>query len=119
MTYTINGVGTQICGRRELTKEEIEKWSENLPYRPHVTVNDYYIGTEAFVFFFIPIIPLKTFVHYYQSQKKFLGSETHYLICYYPAGEDKVYWEHVKSSFSFYIAPIGILILLIWHFIPL
>lgn len=95
MTYTLNGIGTGIRGTRQLTDAEFKEWSEHFPYATHLTKQHYFIGTEAFVVLFVPIIPLKTFVFYYIDGKR-------YRIVYYPAGEGKVYWEHVKGSPSFY-----------------
>lgn len=108
MTGTLNGVGTQLSGKRFLNEQEIKKWAEFLPYRPNVKLHDYKICTKAFVILFFPVIPLETFI-YYDLPKNF------YQICHFPVGEGKVYWEHVKNSPSFYIAPsIIIILLIIW-----
>lgn len=114
MTSTINGVGTRLSAERNLTDEEIKKWSPHFPFNPHRDVHQYRIATESFVFLFIPLIPLKTFVFYYMNQG-FMNSR--YAIIYYPAGEGKVYWEHVKKSWQFYIAPVLITIIVIWSII--
>lgn len=113
MTTTVNGIGTALCGQRRLTDEELKQWSKHFPYIPHVDMRNFQIATEAFVFIFIPIIPLKTFVFYY-TESGFMNSK--YRILYYPAGEDRVYWPHVKTSFSFYILPALIVLGILAYF---
>lgn len=117
MTSTVNGIGTSLSGERGLTNEEFNEWSEHFPFIPGVIKNHYRIATESFVILF-PIIPLKTFVFYY-TKSGFMQNQ--YRIIYYPAGEGKVYWKHVKKSWSFYIFPTLMAILMIYllisHFI--
>jgi len=113
MTSTVNGIGTHLSGERKLTDEEFNKWSENFPYNPNITKDDYRIATESFVILLIPIIPLKTFVYYYIKR----GFQSHYRIIFHPAGEGKIYWEHVKKGWVFYIAPILIAILVFYFYI--
>lgn len=109
MTGTVNSIGTQLSGKRSLSEEEIKKWEEFLPYSPNVKLHDYKICTKAFVIFFLPLIPLETIV-YYDLPRKF------YKICYYPAGEKKVYWEHIREEPMFYIGPIIIFLIIIYLF---
>ena len=113
MTGTINGIGTHLSGERKLTDKEFKKWSKHFPYNPYVKKEDYRIATESFVIFFIPIIPLRTFVYYY-LRKGIMHSR--YRIIYYPAGKGKVYWDHVGESWVFYIGP-TILVFLMFYFL--
>lgn len=103
MTESINGIGTQLIGARALTKGESNRWLKEIRYHPHITVQNYLIATEAFCIIF-PIFPIKTFVFHYVTKDK-------YCIDYFPAGEDNVYWAHVKNSFEFYILPAGLVLL--------
>ncbi len=113
MTSTVNGIGTHLCGVRLLKKEEADSWAENFPYMPNRSIYDYYIGTEAFVFFFIPIMPLKTYVFYYIKSQ-----EGAWQVIYYPpSGKEDIYWEHVKTSLSFYIFPVILISWIIWAII--
>lgn len=109
MTYTLNGIGTHLCGERNLKNDEKEKWAENLPYSPSRTIHDYKIATESFVILFLPLIPFKSFVFHHTSGDR-------YIIDFYPTGKESVYWEHVKKAPVFYAAPLIILILIVWSF---
>ena len=104
MTGTVNGIGTHLSGERSLTSKEFNKWAEHFPYNPYIKPKDYKIATESVVIFFLPIIPLKTIVYYYTSKQ---GMESQYRIIYEPANGG-VYWEHVKTSVSYYITPVVI-----------
>ena len=115
MTHTINGIGTRICGERPLTKEEIDKWSENFPFVPGQSLSNYYIGTESLVIIF-PILPLKTYIFCY-TQKGFTRS-TYQIVYYPPSGKAEIYWPHVKSSASFYVFPVILILAFIWMLIP-
>ncbi len=106
MTHTINGVGTHLCGVRRIKKEEADNWVDNFPFVPNRSIYDYLIGTESVVFLFIPILPLKTVVFYHPYD-----SGAAYQVIYHPPkGKATVYWEHVKTSLSFYIVPLAILV---------
>jgi len=110
MTFTINGIGTRLCGARRIKKEEAEKWADNFPYSLNRTIYDYMVATEAFVFLFIPILPLRTYVYYYTET----GAQNGYRIIYCPPhGKEAIYWNHVKSSLSFFIAPTLLLLLIL------
>ena len=146
MTYSLNGIGTSLAGKRRLTQEEYHQCKSFIPreidlkegkrkkhchkcnkfysirqkcpecgralkkveYFKRYTHLNYKIATESFVFLFLPLFPLKTFVY------ADLNSGG-YIPLFYPKGEGKVYWEHVKSSWSFYIAPAIVIILLIYY----
>ncbi len=118
MPKTFNGIGTSVCGERKLTKEEIGAWKKHFPYLPDHTSSDYLIGTESIVALF-PFLPIKTHVYYYLKQDlRPVGvSSSQYQILYYPAGEGKIYWKHVKSSLEFYEFPIFITVLLTGYFL--
>lgn len=103
MTHTINGIGTHLSGARAITQKELNAWWSSLPIKPYAAIPQFYIATESFVFFFIPIFPIKTFVHFYNGDK--------YYTCFYPSGEGKIYWSHVKETYSFYIFPAIVTIL--------
>ena len=81
MTHTINGIGTSLSGERAITQNELNAWWGNLPIKPYAAVPQFHIATESFVFFFIPIFPIKTFVYFYNGDK--------YYTCFYPSGERK------------------------------
>jgi len=102
MTSTVNGIGTHLSGERKITNDELLRWSEFLPIKPYTPHPQFYIATESFVFLFLPLFPIKTFVYFYVEKQAF---ENKYIISYYPAGEGKIYWEHVKNSYVFYIVP--------------
>jgi hypothetical protein len=108
MTYTLNGCGTRLCGGRALTKEEIDSWGEYFPFDHQTRMQDYRLVTESFCLLWIPIIPLKTYVVRFMSDDK-------YQIVYYPFGTDGgVSWGHVKKSPSFYVAPILIILYILY-----
>lgn len=111
MTSTVNGCGTALCGERPLNAEELVQWSEKLPYHPGLSAKDYRIATESIVFFLLPVFPLRTIVYYYTEKSLMKGK---YVVVYAPAGEDGVYWEHVKKSSIFYILPALIILGIIW-----
>ncbi|KAB2942391.1 MAG: hypothetical protein MPEBLZ_04466 [Candidatus Methanoperedens nitroreducens] len=113
MTYNVNGIGTNLSGERKITVEELVRWSEYLPIKPYTRHPEFYIATESFVVLFLPIIPIETFVHYYPEEE----SGHKYIISYYPVGEGKIYWEHIKSSYVFYIVPAIISTLLVNYLI--
>lgn len=115
MTGSVNGIGTGLCGDRPITDDELNKWSQHLPIQPYKPHPQFHIATEAFIVLFIPIIPLRTYVLFYEKQGA-MNSE--YRICYFPGGKEKVYWAHVKESWSFYIAPILLAIILFWIYVP-
>ena len=108
MTYTLNGIGTRLVGERKLTKEEITKWKNRFP-QCDADVSYFNIATECFVFFYVPIIPLKTIIYYY-TQKNFKGSQ--YMIVCRPPGK-WVNWNHILKSPGFYILPIVILVIVV------
>lgn len=107
MTNTVNGIGTYLSGERNITDEELIHWSENLPIKPYTPSPQFYMATKSFVILFLPLIPIKTFVYYYT------GRESQYIICHYPAGEGKIYWKHVMETYSFYVFPAIVTLLLI------
>lgn len=74
MTYMINGIGTRLCGSRELTKEEYNEHLNDLPYRYDEIV--YRIATKAFVILFLPICPSETII--YADVKKVKDSRATY-----------------------------------------
>ncbi len=76
---------------------------------------DFRITTESFVLFFIPLIPFKTFVYCDLETKWYQDDE--YAPIYYPAGEDNVYWPHVKGGWSFYLAPVLTVLWLLFFFV--
>lgn len=115
MPYSVNGIGTRICGERLLTKQEINLWGENFPFFPGRSLSEYYIGTEAVTIIF-PIFPLKTIVYCY-TQKGFTQS-TYQIIYFPPNGVEGIYWPHVKTSLSFYILPLIVIFLMIWIMFP-
>lgn len=104
MVYNLYGIGTNLSAEREITNEELVRWSEYLPIKPYTPTHKFYIATESFVFLFFPIFPIKTFVYYY-IEDAWWKDEKKYIICYYPVGEGEIYWEHVKNSTVFYIIP--------------
>jgi hypothetical protein len=111
MPHTINGIGTAICGERKLTQEEFDRWIKYFTYVPNHTISEYRIGTESVVIL-LPLLPLKTYVFCYTDKQ---GSSKNYQIIYYPGGEGKIYWEHVKSSIIFYAFPVTMGIYVIWY----
>ena len=116
MTYTLNGVGTRICGERLLTKEEIDAWSKNFPFLPGQSPSNFFIGTESLVFGF-PILPLKTYIYCY-TKKGFFTRSAYQIVYYPPSGKPEIYWPHVKSSLIFYVFPVLLIIIGISFFIP-
>ena len=102
MTHTVNGIGTHLSGSEELTEEEFNEWGEKLPYIHGLTKSQLRIATKSFVIIFLPIIPLETVVYYLLGDK--------YIEVFYPAGKGKVYWKHVSNNFIFYLAPLLLLI---------
>jgi|GEM_PF-2953029 len=113
MTFTLNGCGTRLCGTRPLNEKEIKQWEENFPFHPQIRLQDYRLTTESFCLLWVPIIPLHTYVIRYVSDEN-------YQIIYSPFGEGKISWEHVKSSLSFWIAPVLIILFILFSlFAPL
>jgi len=112
MPYTLNAIGTAICGERKLTKEEIDMWKKYFPDIPENPISGYRIGTES-VIIILPLLPLKTYIFRYTEKQGLSNHE--YQILHYPAGEGKIYWEHVKSSVIFYAFPFTIAIYVIWY----
>lgn len=108
MTSTVNGIGTHLSGSRELSDEEFNQWSEQMPYIHGLTKENLRIATKSFVFFFLPVIPFETVVYYHLGDK--------YLEVFYPAGKDGVYWKHVFNHPVFYVIPFLIILCLILYF---
>ena len=91
-------------GARAITGEELTKWSAHLPNPSH---HRFLIGTDAIIACFVPLFPIKTFV-YYEIDSNVMS--TRFAPCFYPAGEGKVYWQHVKGRWEFYLFPAGVLL---------
>lgn len=112
----INGIGTKLSGIKYLSRE----WSSNLDiYFPDVRSIypiecRYIIGTTSFAVLFIPLIPIETAVYLEIPHKSVFLNEYSYLKIYSPCGDNKICWEHVKSSIGFYIWPMLILICIAW-----
>lgn len=125
MTYTINGIGTRLCGSRELTQEEYNEHVNDLPYRYDEIV--YRIATKAFVVLFLPICPLETIIYANVKKAKdssgtwaeipelrinefkWIDTDRYFIYQTY-----HVNWDHVKHSVSFYIMPTLLILWYIW-----
>jgi len=112
MTFSINGIGTSLVGTRWLNEMEFYEISKNkdfkeiikeLPIEKEEDLYRFQIATESFCIFFIPIIPLKTFI-YYSPRVKWHQSDK-YIPLFYPNSKEKVSWEHVRKSWRFYLGP--------------
>ncbi len=119
MTFTFNGIGTSLFGDRWINEIEFYSISKNKDFKeiisslPIETEEDLYrfrIATKSFCIFFIPIIPLETFI-YYSPKVKWYESEK-YIPLFHTTGKKGVDWSHVKSSWSFYLLPIIILVII-------
>jgi hypothetical protein len=98
VTYMINGIGTRICGSRDLTKSEYIQHIDRMEYEYGEVRHK--IGTVAFCVLFIPIIPIETIIYTDVSSNKYIS------FCTYG-----VNWQLVKTSMAFYIFP---LLLIAW-----
>jgi hypothetical protein len=107
MTFTFNGIGTALRGTRRITDSEFRRWKR---YLPDIDAKYFYLTTESFVLFWVPVIPLQTFVLFYPERKWYQA--TRYVPCCFPAGEGRVDWQHVRRSPAFYIGPTILLIVL-------
>lgn len=54
--YSINGIGTSLYGKRHLTKKDLHSMGID------VEGGNPYIATKWFVFLFLPIIPLSSWI---------------------------------------------------------
>ncbi|MDQ1253509.1 MAG: hypothetical protein QG646_2681 [Euryarchaeota archaeon] len=140
MTSTVNGIGTKLFGSRQLTYEDYTKHMDHLQYDYNDVI--YKIATEAFVFFWIPIIPLNTIIYIDIKSVRFDKNERTNLLdrirFYETLENDKVRtgrlkkgvfntnmyqvcstyhvnWRHVKSSVTFYFSPILLPFLILYN----
>lgn len=111
MTTTVNGFGTCLAGKKYLTPDEVgelltipefQKVIGQLPIETDADLLNFAIATESLCAVWLPFIPLQTFI-FYEPRTKWYQSDG-YIPLFYPAGEGKVDWSHVKSSWSFYIS---------------
>jgi hypothetical protein len=101
--YTLNGIGTTLYGKRHLTKKELREMGIE------VERGNPYIATKWFVFLFIPLIPLSSWVVFAESKEEgFLSSEKQYHML--PVNLN---WNQVLKGWSI---TLGIFILL-WLFL--
>jgi hypothetical protein len=104
--YSINGIGTTLYGRRYLSKKELRSIGVEVPEGMHP-----YIATKWFVFLFIPLIPLGSYVVFYDYD-----AENKDFLTY-----DKKYFHMIKINLNWnqvlktWIIPIIVLFLL-WLF---
>ena len=128
MTFTLNGVGTTLSGDRWLTIQELNeliqhedfkeviqvlKENEDLDIKEQEDLFRFKIATKSFSIFFLPIIPLETFIYYCPKTKWYDGDK--YIPLFYTKGEGKVDWNHVKHSWSFYLFPILIFLIILFN----
>jgi len=126
MTFQFNGIGTGLYGDRWLTKSDYQALSKNkdflevlkaLKHHKELDIKTdqdlfrFRIATKAFSLIWFPIIPLETFI-YYSPKVKWYENEK-YLPLFFPNGEHRVDWNHVKKSWSFY-TPIALILIIIW-----
>jgi hypothetical protein len=122
MTFTINGIGTILSGDRWLSGEEYHTLAQHKDFQTVIknltkdedlkieTQDDLFrfrIATKSFAVLFIPLIPIETFIYYYPKVKWHENQK--YIPLFYTKGKGKVDWDHVKKSWSFYIAPVLVL----------
>jgi hypothetical protein len=70
---TINGTGTTLYGKRYLTKKELSSMGIE------VKGVEPYLATKWFVFFWIPLIPISSWVIFAESEKSdILSTEKQY-----------------------------------------
>lgn len=107
----LNGIGTNLSGEKYISEEWCLQLDTQLPQiRSNYPNSNYIIGTTSIVFLFIPLIPLETSIYLKIKHKSIFLNTYSYLKIYSPCGDNKVCWEHVKSSIGFYIWPMLILI---------
>ena len=120
MTFTLNGFGTTLAGDRWLNELEwyhlinqkgFLKTIKKLPIHSEEEKYRFRIATKAVCIAFIPVLPLETFIYY--SPKTSWYENDRYVPVYYTVGEGKIDWNHVKKSWSFYIAPVLFLIIIL------
>jgi hypothetical protein len=113
MTFSINGIGTSLVGSRYLNEWELGHISKSkdfkeivkgLPIKTKDDLTRFMITTKTFCIFWIPVLPLETFIYY--SPKVKWHQDEEYIPLFYLDGKGRVSWEHVKRSFRFYFAPI-------------
>lgn len=119
MTYTVNGIGTHLSGKRKLNTYEINMFRSivepQLDYtgsKYRISMEDCKIATVSFCALFIPIIPLYTIIIYDGDDDDSWICDN-YIILHRPGKYKLVYWDHVLKSFIFYIFPLFIIYLFI------
>ena len=85
MTFTLNGIGTRLVGKRALTEQEYYRYNDKCPYKYDEV--KYWIATKAFVILFIPVIPLDTIigtdVFVYKNMKTLESIQSPYMYNFY------------------------------------
>lgn len=104
--YTLNGIGTRLYGKRCLSKKELRSMGIK------VKGLNPYIATKWFVFLFIPIVPLSSYVvflGYDSGERNFLTYDSKY----YHIIKINLNWNQVLKT---WFIPIAILFFLwlIW-----
>lgn len=102
---TINGIGTTLYGRRGLSKEELRgmkiSWPDDLALP--------YIATEWFVFIFIPLIPLASYIilAQFKGENNFLSSKK-----YYQRIKINLNWNQVLKTWLIALFIISVIVLI-------
>jgi len=101
--YTLNGIGTTLYGRRYLTKKDLHNMGID------VEGGVPYIATMWFVFLFVPIIPLSSYIVFAESEESgfFVHSSKQYHMI-----KINMNWNQVFKGWAITIGIIFILWLL-------
>lgn len=117
MTFRINGFGTGLAGKRNITSEEFKQLKKNKYSKAilnHLVIKDsknLKIATESFFIIFIPIIPIKSFVYYDPNPDAWVSRSYTPLIG--TGGDGVIDWDHVFDTWTFFIAPAVIIFMLL------
>ena len=102
--HTLNGIGTTIYGKRRLTKKELNNMSID------VEGGISYVTTMWFVFLFVPLIPLGSYIVFAEFEESgfWNNSKQYHMV------KINLNWNQVLKGWAITAGLIFILWLLLW-----